>query len=225
SGSDGNAPIDHSRAKPGAGTSLPPPSSAVAEEARTSSIFCAASSAARVVRPAASVEDTPSAKSWASDRSAVASSPEATSVSASETTRQDDARGLPARKPRKSAVRHDKSRGQLQFLLPRGSMNRSDFESRYRYQLAGTPALRASSWMPVIAFELSLISWLTRSSSASAFFRSCSMTERCAGSERAAKSVVSALMRLWSASAKLFDRSSESRACLRRSFQYASSFF
>ena len=90
---------------------------------------------------------------------------------------------------------------------------------RQRSQPAGTPALRASSSMSLIALVCAAISRCTRSSSATAFRRFCSITARCAGSSRLTKSAVSASIRDCSASAKVFDRSSWSRAAPMRSRQ------
>ena len=71
----------------------------------------------------------------------------------------------------------------------------------HRTQPGGTPARRASSSKPARPFLSSSICFFSVVSSASAFWRSRSMTARCAGSARLTKSVVNALMRDCSASA------------------------
>src|SRR5262245_33834993 len=94
----------------------------------------------------------------------------------------------------------------------------------YLTQPAGAPARRASSWILVMFVVCSSISFLVRSRSESALSRSPAILARCCGSSRLTKSVLSALMRLCSASAKLFARSRRSRSFWMRSRHWASSF-
>src|SRR5436190_9203839 len=73
----------------------------------------------------------------------------------------------------------------------------------HRSQPGGTPARRASSSRAARPFLSSSICFFSVPSSASVFWRSRSMTARCAGSARLTKSVVNALMRDCSASASV----------------------
>src|SRR6478752_4007780 len=88
-----------------------------------------------------------------------------------------------------------------------------------RSQPGGTPARRASSSRAVIALVCSSISFLTRSSSASAALRSVSSLAFCAGSSRFTKSVQRELMRVCKESAKSCERSNCSRAVFIRPAQ------
>src|SRR5205085_6096876 len=93
-----------------------------------------------------------------------------------------------------------------------------------RIQPGGTPALRASSSMSAICLLALSMSRVRRASSASAFCRSSAILARWAGSSRAEKSAVSALIWVCKALLNASLRRMSSLTAVIRSRQYFSSF-